>query len=102
MSAESTFEVSREGTLIGAATADPEIADLRRNLHDRRLKDTRMVAESLSAKQALCSDLTVERATDLLWALGSAEMYRMLAVDRGWSSAQYEQWLASSLHHALL
>jgi len=46
--------------------------------------------------------LAVAQATDLLWALGSAEMYRMLVVDRGWPPQQYEGWLASTLIHALL
>lgn len=86
----------------GAATADPEIAALRRGLRESRLQDCRGVAEALAAKQALCAGITVERATDLLWMLDSAETYWMLVVERGWSPGQYEEWLAQVLIHSLL
>jgi AcrR family transcriptional regulator len=91
------FEIVR-----GAATAEPEIATLRRSLNAQRLEDKHLLAESLKEKGALRSGLTVAQATDLLWALGSADMYRMLVADRGWSPEQYEEWLASSLVHSLL
>ena len=91
------FEIVR-----GAATADTEIAALRRNLNESRLADMGMVAQSLAAKRALKPDITVDQATDVLWALGSAEMYRMLIVDRGWSPSQYQQWLAQTLLDSLL
>jgi len=91
------FEIVR-----GAATAEPEIAALRRSLNAQRFEDKRLLAQSLESKQALRPGLTVAQATDLLWALGSADVYRMLVVDRGWSPVEYEQWLAPSLAHSLL
>ncbi len=91
------FEIVR-----GAASAEPEIAALRRSLNAQRLEDKRLLAQSLASKQALRPGLTVAQATDLLWAMGSADVYRMLVVDRGWSAEQYEQWLATSLAHSLL
>jgi len=48
------------------------------------------------------SEATVEQAADIIWALGSHDLYRMLVIDRGWVPQQYEQWLAASLMHALL
>jgi AcrR family transcriptional regulator len=36
------------------------------------------------------------RLTDAMWALASPEVYAKLVVDRGWSSADYEQWLVST------
>ena len=86
----------------GAATADPEIAALRRGLSESRLQDNRMLAEALAAKEALALGITVERATDLLWTLDSVETYWMLVVERGWSPDEYEEWLASVLIHLLL
>src|SRR5258708_25498893 len=67
------FEIVR-----GAATADVELATFQRNLTESRLADVHMVAQSLAAKGVLRQSLTVERATDILWALGSADLYRML------------------------
>ena len=86
----------------GAATADAELAALQRNLTESRLTDVRMVAQSLAEKEALRRGITIERATDILWALGSADIYRMLVVDRGWSSSQYQQWLGQTLIDSLL
>jgi hypothetical protein len=65
------------------------------------LHDLRAVAASLATKQALAPGLTVDQATDLLWALGAAEMYRLLVFERGWLPEQYEEWLASTLIHSL-
>jgi len=86
----------------GAATADPEIALLRQKLGESRLQDNREVAESLARNGALAPGVTVEQATDLIWTLASADVYRMLVVDRGWSAEQYEEWLASTLVHSII
>src|SRR5947199_286087 len=79
-----------------------KLLEVARRLFASRLKDDLLVAESLGGKNELRPDLTVDQARDLLWALGSAEMYRMLIVDRGWSPDHYEQWLAEALTDALL
>ena len=86
----------------GAASADKELASLIQHLGEGRLRDMRTVVESLAEKNALTSDMTVERAIDLLWVLGSAPVYRMLVVDRGWSPDQYENWLIETLIESLL
>jgi hypothetical protein len=86
----------------GAATADPEIASMLHQLADGRLADARMVAQSLAEKQALIVDVPVEQAADLLWALCSHDLYRMLVVEQHWPPEDYERWLAGSLIHSLL
>jgi TetR/AcrR family transcriptional regulator of autoinduction and epiphytic fitness len=86
----------------GAATADPEIATMLRELAEGRLRDAQMVAQSLDEKQALADTVGREWAADLLWSLCSHDLYRMLVVERHWSSEQYEHWLALSLIHSLL
>jgi AcrR family transcriptional regulator len=85
----------------GAATADPDIAALRRKMTASRLQDNRLVAESLARKNALGAGWTAERAADVFWVLGSSDLYRMLVVDRNWSPDQYERWLASALAQVL-
>ncbi len=91
------FEIVR-----GAATADQELAAMQQELKARRLADTRTVAESLQAKRALCPGMQVEDATDVLWALGSAEMFRLLVVDRNWSPDRYEGWLKTTLQESIM
>jgi AcrR family transcriptional regulator len=86
----------------GAATADPEIAGMRRQLADGRLRDVRTVAASLAKKGALAREVSVEQAADIIWALGSHDLYRMFVIERGWTPQQYERWLASSLIQGVL
>lgn len=86
----------------GAAAADPEIAAKLRQLADGRRADARTVALALAEKQALATDMTIEKATDVLWALGSHDLYRMLVVEQHWAPEEYERWLAESLIHSLV
>ncbi|HEV2404974.1 MAG TPA: hypothetical protein VGR88_05955, partial [Ktedonobacterales bacterium] len=85
----------------GAATADPEIAAMLRQLANARLADAQTVAQSLDEKRALAAGVTVERAAVLLWALCSHDLYRMLVIEQHWPPEDYEHWLASSLIHSL-
>jgi len=86
----------------GAATADPEIAGMLHQLAEGRFRDAQTVAASLAKKGALASEVSIDQAEDIIWALGSHDLYRMFVIERGWAPQQYEQWLAASLIHALL
>lgn len=86
----------------GAAAADPEIAALLRQTHEGRYRDVRAISESLAEKGALPPGMTIEEATDLHWTLCSAQVFRLLVVERGWPPDRYERWLASALIHDLL
>ena len=86
----------------GAAAGDPEIAALYHGLGASRLQDYHLIADALSRRQTLAPGLTVERATDLLWVLGSADVYHMFVIERGWTLEAYEQWLAADLISLLL
>jgi hypothetical protein len=41
-------------------------------------------------------------AGDIIHALMSPEVYRLLVVDRGWSPERYEKWLTETLLDQLL
>ena len=86
----------------GIALVDAEVAAMRKELNIGRVQDTRTVAVSLAAKDALDTSVSVDKALDILWALGSSEMYRMMVVERHWSADEYEAWLAQSLSASLL
>ena len=64
--------------------------------------DGRWLIASLSEQGALRPGLSFEEATDVLWALTSYDLYRMLVVERGWKPARYETWLAQLLIQHLL
>lgn len=91
------FEIVR-----GAATADPEIAEMLRQQAVRRLEDARFVADALHHKGALCAGVTVDHIADVIWVLTSAYTYRLLVAERRWSPDEYEEWLASSLINSVL
>jgi TetR/AcrR family transcriptional regulator, regulator of autoinduction and epiphytic fitness len=86
----------------GAATADPEIAAVQRELAEGRLGDSYQVAATLAGNGTLKVDLEIERAGDTIWALVSADLYRMLAVERAWQPEDYQHWLGEALISALL
>lgn len=87
---------------IGAATAEPEIAELLRAQAGRRQEDARLVVEALARKDALHGAKSIERATDIISVLPSADIYRLFVTERGWSGKQYEEWLAASLIDSIL
>ena len=97
---------SRSGSLnrvlIEAASADPELADVWRRLEDQRLAGMRRLAERLQDLGALQPALSIEAAADILWTVNSHAVYQMLVVERGWSHAQYRDWIVATNDHALL
>jgi hypothetical protein len=44
----------------------------------------------------------VHEAADTVWVTNSPEVYVLLTVDRGWSPARYERWLAETWGRLLL
>jgi hypothetical protein len=46
--------------------------------------------------------MTAQAASDIVHALMSPEMYRMLVTDRGWAPERYQQWAADTLVQQLL
>ena len=73
---------------LAAADDDPDLAATMRHGAERRLADIRWFdAEVLDADAP-------DRVAEGIWAIGAAEPYRHLVVERGWPPALYEEWLA--------
>jgi AcrR family transcriptional regulator len=79
----------------GAAAALAEIARQRDEGQHR-------ITHSLSRAGALRPGLNERDAADIVHALASPEVYRLLVTDRGWSGERYKQWLSSVLIDQLL
>ena len=62
----------------------------------------RDVARSLKRHNSLRTDLTVDRAGDLLFALCSPHVHHLLRRRCGWSRSAYREWLAGELKRAVL
>jgi AcrR family transcriptional regulator len=88
--------------LTSAAAADPDAAALVDQLTRQRQEGQRMIARALSAGGALRPGLRERDAADIVHALLSPELYRLLVVDRGWSAKRYQRWLSETLAAQLL
>jgi TetR/AcrR family transcriptional regulator, regulator of autoinduction and epiphytic fitness len=87
--------------LMSAAGSDPAAAELLDALQQQRDLGQRQIARSLSRAHALKPGLRERDAADLIHALMSPEVYRLLVGDRGWTPARYQQWLATTLTQQL-
>jgi AcrR family transcriptional regulator len=88
--------------LRAAAAADPKIATLWARNKQQRLAGQRALLRIVTQGERLRDGLTGESAADVLFAVGSPEVYRMLVADRGWSAARFERWYADTLERFLL
>jgi AcrR family transcriptional regulator len=80
----------------------PELADLAREIGLRRRENQGRLVAYLDEHRMLRQGLSVEEATDVLWALTSYDLYRMLVVERHWPPERYETWVADLLIQHLL
>lgn len=88
--------------LCTAATVDPEAAELLENNRRERAAGQARVVQGLRDRHALRPGLDDKQALDVVYALMSPELHRVLTVDRGWDDRQYEQWLGDTLCATLL
>src|SRR5256886_545638 len=85
-----------------AGAVAPELADLAQQVEARRRRNQARLIVSLREQGMLHPGLSFEEATDVLWALTSYDLYRMLVVEQGWEPVRYETWLAQILIQNLL
>jgi AcrR family transcriptional regulator len=85
-----------------AGAVAPELADVARRIEARRRHNQARLIVSLHERGALRPGLSLEEATDVLWALTSYDLYRMLVVEQRWEPERYETWLAQLLIQHLL
>lgn len=88
--------------LCGAAASDPEAAAMLAEHTRQRQHGQARIAASLASANALRRALTQDDAADIIHALMSPEVYRLLTKDRGWATERYEAWLAATLDQQLL
>ncbi len=88
--------------LRGALMVAPEFKELEEQREQRRYERQEEYVKKLMQEKALAAGLTLQKARDILWALTGRDMYRMLVGERGWTSDEYEQWLAKQLVNSLL
>ncbi|HXF28254.1 MAG TPA: TetR/AcrR family transcriptional regulator [Chlamydiales bacterium] len=81
----------------GASMLAPEFKELEKEREMRRYKRQEETVKALKAKKSLIKGMSVTKARDIVWAFTGRDMYRLFVIERGWSSKEYEQWLAQLL-----
>ncbi len=75
-----------------AATTDPDMAAQWHINQQQRRTAHQMLAQHLAERGALRPDLSVEQATDILFALISLELYVLLTNDCDWAPDRWQTW----------
>jgi AcrR family transcriptional regulator len=88
--------------LVSAAASGPDAAALLDELTQQRHQGQRLVARALARTDALRPELRERDAADIIHALMSPEVYRLLVADRGWRPERYARWLTEILIDQLL
>jgi AcrR family transcriptional regulator len=83
--------------LVDAAGSHPAAAELLATIREQRDSGQRRIARALARNGSLRDGLRERDAADVIHAVMSPEVYRLLVVDRGWTPEKYQAWLASTL-----
>ena len=86
--------------LQAAASAEPELGDLWRDIAERRATNMHRLAAELHAAGGLA--VPVDEAADIIWATNSPEVYTLLVIQRGWTPERYGTWLSETWERLLL
>ena len=83
--------------LATAAQIDGEAAELLAEIRRQRHVGQSRIVAALDATGALDPGLDRSEAADIVYALLSPDVHRILTVERGWPADRYERWIARSL-----
>ncbi|HEX5615744.1 MAG TPA: helix-turn-helix domain-containing protein [Acidimicrobiia bacterium] len=78
-----------------AASADEGIAEMLRSTRERQRVD---IADALGL---LLGRVPTRSETDGVWAIASPEVYLLLVEESGWTSEQYEAWIAATFERVI-
>jgi AcrR family transcriptional regulator len=95
-------EKSQMDVFRGAAVLAPEFKELEQEREKRRYARQEVTIEAMAQEKSLSKNLSLSQARDILWALTGRDLYRMLVIEQGWTSAKYEKWLSQVLSSALM
>jgi AcrR family transcriptional regulator len=98
--------VERVGPIMGvvrdAAVADIDMAAQWEANEKQRLVAFETMARQLADRDALRHDLSIDDATDIIFALLGLETYLLLTTRRGWTVDKWQRWVTATLTSTLL
>jgi AcrR family transcriptional regulator len=83
--------------LKGAGVVAPQLARLLKDRETKRYKAQEHLIDYLQEHRKLKVGLGRTAARDVLWSFTSRELYRLLVIERAWTSQAYEDWLGDTL-----
>lgn len=86
----------------GVSVVSPEFKELEKERERRRYDRQELTIKAMVKESSLAKGVTMKRARDILWAFTGRDLYRMLVIEQGWASEEYEKWLAELLAHHLI
>ena len=89
------FEILRT-----ASAVEPEMAAVFAEMDRFRLKNMQIYARWFAARGPL--RVSTKRAAEVIWAVASPDVARMLCDELGWTEAEHAHWLADTLTRSLL
>src|SRR5947208_10709077 len=89
------FEVLRT-----ASAVEPEMGEVFREMDGYRLRNMQTYAKWVAARGSL--RVSTKRAGEIIWALASPDVARMLCDELGWTETAHARWLADTLTRSLL
>lgn len=88
--------------LRGAAVVAPELKELEQERENRRYERQEEYVKKMMKEKVLAQGLTLQKAREILWTLTGRDLYRMLVIEKKWTSDEYETWLSELLVKSLL
>jgi AcrR family transcriptional regulator len=86
----------------GAEVLAPEFKELEKEKEMRRYNRQEVTIKAMVREKSLAKGLSLNKARDILWAFTGRDIYRMFVVEQGWTSEEYEKWLAQLLINTLI
>jgi AcrR family transcriptional regulator len=83
-----------------ASAVEPEMAKVFDEMDRFRMKNMQTYAKWIAARGPL--RVSTRRAGEVIWALASPEVGRMLCDELGWTESQHARWLSDALIRTLL
>ena len=91
-----------QNVLLSSAGVDAEAAEMLAVTRRQRHTGQSRIVRALARSGHLRKGLAPTAVADIVYALMSPEVFHILTVERGWSEARYERWLAATLRAQLL
>lgn len=84
-----------------AGASDAAARDLHRRNEALRLRVYADMTQVLAAKRPLRAGVSLDAATDVVFAVLSPHMHQLLTVDRHWTAERFEEWVIGALRREL-